>query len=332
MLKICGIVLIKERGMSINMENYIKRESLESLRQGKEEPSAAFMEFTDKKRFFRNYSFAFYEGEDGKYYNPRIRAIAGQKLIHIKAGNKSKVIKVMNLIQSKEEYHKVITMFFIDRDMEFDMDEYNNDNIYVTPCYSIENLYVSEEIIGSILEDEFGFNIDDKDYIKYTALFKNYYETFCNLMTEFNALVLLRKEKGLNCDRVSINHIKTTQLINIDIVSGLSHSNHYKREIDKLKEKLNVTDLDIEEAKLRLLKLGNPSDVFRGKNQLDFLIAFIDQLVRRKNDIFEKIPTSVDINPNQNALGDLSRYAQTPAELENFIKKHCVKKEQVILF
>lgn len=316
--------------MSIKMEKRIEKESLELLRQGREEPSTAFMEFTDKKQYFQDYAFAFYEGEDGKYYNSRIRKIIGQKLIHIKAGNKLKVIKVMSLIQSKEEYNEVATMFFVDRDMGFDMEEYNNDNLYVTPCYSIENLYVSEEIIGSILEDEFGFNIDDKDYIKHKELFQKYYKTFCDLMTEFNALILLRKEKGLDCDRVSIRHIKTTQLINFDIISGLSIGNHYDEEINKLKEKLNVTSQDINEAKFRLSNFGNPSDVFRGKNQLDFLIAFINQLSQKKNEIFEKKPTSVKINPNQNALGDLSKYAKTPSELEDFIKKHGLKEKQAI--
>lgn len=260
----------------------MERESLESLRQGRGDSSVAFMEFADKKQFFQDYVFGFYEGEDGKYYNQRIKSIVGQKFIHIKAGSKSKVLKVMHLIQSKKEYCQVRTMYFVDRDMGFDMDEYKNEDLYVTPCYSIENLYVNEESVGEILENEFGLNIGDNDYQKYKNKFNEYYKVFCDLMIDFNALILLRKEKGLDCDKVCINNIKTKRIIKIDINVGLSLGTDYHEIINNLKQKLDVTDQDIEEAKTRLLKHGNPCDIFRGKNQLDFLWNILLNYVNTK--------------------------------------------------
>ena len=122
-----------------------------------------------------------------------------------------------------------------------------------------------------------------------------------------------------------------TRLINLDILSGLCYSNHYQEEIDKLKEKLNVTDQEVEEAKLQLAKYGEPSKVFRGKNQLDFFAKFIYKLVENKDSLFSPKPTSVNINPNQNPLGDLSRYANTPPDLIDFLKKHCLNERQAIL-
>lgn len=312
------------------MKNNRERESLESLRQGREDSSTAFMEFADKKQFFQDHVFGFYEGEDGKYYNQRIKSIVGQKFIHIKAGSKSKVLKVMHLIQSKKEYCEVNTVFFVDRDMSFDMEEYKNDDLYVTPCYSIENLYVSEESMGAILENEFGFNIGDNDYHKYKNKFIEYYKEFCDLMIEFNALVLLRKEKELDCDKVCINKIKTKRIIKIDISSGLSLGADYHKVVNDLKQKLDVTDQDIDEAKTRLLNHGNPYDVFRGKNQLDFLVEYTDQLCKHKDNLFEKKPTSVNINPNQNTLSTLSSYAKTPPDLTDFIKKHCLVESAAI--
>ena len=279
------------------MEQINKRETLDELRSGRDTASAVFMQFTSYKCYYNDCIFAFYEGEDGKYYNSRIKEITDRYLIHIKANNKSKVLEVMKIIQSKHEYDSVITLYFVDRDMDFELEEYKNDNLYVTPCYSIENLYVSSEIFGLVLEDEFGLNVHDFDYKKYLKLYNSYYEQFCQLMTEFNALVLLRNEKGLNCDKVNIQKIKTTtRLINIDIISGLSYSSHYQEEIDILKEKLNVTDQEVEEAKIRLAKYGEPSEVFRGKNQLDFFTTFIYKLSENKNLLFNPIPTSVNIN------------------------------------
>lgn len=309
-----------------------RRETLDELRSGRDTASAAFMQFTDYKCYFPNHIFAFYEGEDGKYYNSRIKEIGNRNLIHIKANNKSKVLEVMKIIQSKHEYDSVTTIYFVDRDMDFELEEYKNDSLYVTPCYSIENLYVSSKAFGLILEDEFGLNVHDSDYQKYYSLFNRYYEEFNSLMTEFNALVLIRNEKGLNCGKVNIQKIKTmTRLINLDIMSGLCYSIHYQEEIDRLKEKLDITDQEVEGAKTRLTKYGNPSEAFRGKNQLDFFAKFINQLVENKDSLFKPIPTSVEINPYQNPLSDLSRYAITPPDLVAFIKKHCLNESQAVL-
>ena len=323
MLTICGIVSIIE--VRINMDTR-ERETVEDLRKGRDAASSVFMEFSSLKQYYENTIFSFYEGEDAKYYNPRINEITGSNLIIFKANNKKNVLEVMHIIQSKQEYNKVSTMFFVDRDMDFDFEDYCNDDLYVTPCYSIENLYVSEKSLGHILADEFSFNVYEKNYTNTIALFRNYYEIFCNLIAEFNALVLIRSEKRLNCGKVNIQKIKTSQLIKIDIENGLSYGNHYRNEIDRLIEELNVTQDDIDKAKERLATHGDPCSVFRGKNQLDFFKAFIFQLSQQKNKIFDPVPTSVRINPNQNPLGDLSRFAETPSELIDFINRHCLHR------
>ncbi len=299
---------------------------LVEMRLGREESSTAFMEFTSKRKYHSNYAFCFYEGEDGKYYDHRIRSIIGKDFIHIKAGNKIKVLKVMKLIKDKPEYQSVNTMFFVDRDMGFDMKEYKEKDVYVTPCYSIENLYVNEDSFGMILETEFGLNIDDADYITYKQKFVEMYHDFCELMLEFNALVLLRKEKELDCEKVIIQNIKTTDLVTIDVYSGISKSSKYNDTIEKLKEKLDVKDEEITSAKIRLLEHGEKSNIFRGKNQFDFMTKYIEQLYKGRKELFDPVPQNIKIAPNQNRLSTFSLYAQTPECLENFLQAHKSKK------
>lgn len=300
---------------------------LDEMRQGREESSTAFMEFANKRAYYQDHAFCFYEGEDGKYYDNRIRNIIGNNFIHIKAGNKNKVLKTMKLIKSKSEYKDVTTMFFVDRDMGFNMPEYEEDDVFVTPCYSIENLYVNKNSFGMILETEFSLNIDDEDYIKYKRRFIELYEEFCNLMLEFNALVLIRKEKNLDCEKVNIQSIKTTDLVNIDIKDGLSKNIKYERIIDSLKVQLNVTDVEIELAQSRLAKYGEKVETFRGKNQFDFMSKYIEQLCNRKNELFNPVPTSININPNQNRLSTFSSYANTPECLVSFLETHKIKEK-----
>lgn len=295
---------------------------LDEMRQGREESSTAFMEFANKRAYYQDYAFCFYEGEDGKYYDSRIRGIIGQKFMHIKAGNKKKVLQVMKMIKKKMEYREVNTMFFVDRDMSFNMPEYQECDLYVTPCYSIENLYVSESSFGLILETEFGLNIDESDYKKYIKRFAKLYCAYCELMVEFNALILICKEKYLDCGKVNIQSIKSTDIINIDIVSGVAKSPKYNEKIEELKRKLNVSDEDVESAKNRLLSYGDKRHIFRGKNQFDFMTKFIEQLCNRKYELFNPVPTSININPNQNRLSTYSIYAQTPECLETFLQAH----------
>ena len=329
MLKICGTVLTIDRRDS--MDPTARSESIEEMRSSRGNASTVFMKFTEYKPCFGDHVFSFYEGEDGKYYNSRIKEVAGEKLIHIKANGKSVVLKVMNIIQSKNEYDKVTTMFFVDRDMDYESEELVNNDLYVTPCYSIENLYVGSEVLGLVLEDEFGLNCHDTDYKKCIELFNKCYEQFCALMTDFNALILLRKEKGLNCGQICVQGIKTSKLVSIDIQKGLSYSKYYQNEIDKLKEAIGVSDQEILEARKRLIAKGNPGFVFRGKNQLFFFTTFITQLKEKKESIFNPVPTSVNIFPKQNSLSTLSKYAKTPEELIVFIKKHCIKNKQAAL-
>ena len=54
-------------------------------------------------------------------------------------------------------YEKVCTMFFVDRDYDFSQKQIDED-LFVTPCYSIENLYVQRECFVNILQSEFGLN------------------------------------------------------------------------------------------------------------------------------------------------------------------------------
>ncbi len=297
------------------------RKLINDMRAGREASSTAFMNFASYRRYYNIYAFCFYEGVDGKYYDNRIRKIIGNQVIHIKAGNKNKVLQVMKLIKGKHEYDNINLMFFVDRDMDFQMQEYNNKDIYVTPCYSIENLYVSEESFGKILETEFGLNLLENDYKKYMTLFNKYYDCFCTMMYEYNALVYLKKKKKLNDVCIDAN---TNHLVKLDISSGLSKGNRYDEKIDNLKSLVSATDDEIEVAKNELKGFGDIKEVFRGKNQLDFMTTYIELLYKGKEELFEKELNGIYLSQitSDARLSFLSVYAKTPQSLIDFLNKH----------
>ena len=49
--------------------------SLEQMRKERGTHQAIFTQFANNSKYFKTYAFCFYEGEDGKYYNSRIRKL-----------------------------------------------------------------------------------------------------------------------------------------------------------------------------------------------------------------------------------------------------------------
>lgn len=302
------------------MQNTNEESLLNEMREGRESANAAFVNFTDNYKNFASHVFCFYEGEDGKYYNQRIKQLIGNPIIPIKAKNKSNTIRVWRKISKNQEYNDVQKMFFVDRDMDelpHDLDE----NLYITPCYSIENLYANIETFKNILEAEFSLNVTDPDFIKCVDLFEILFEKFCTQMIPFNALVLIRSEKKLNNGKVSLN-IKTRQVISISL-GGIEKGNKYS-DIYKLQEDLEVTDQDLEFATQRIIESQEFIEKFRGKNQLDFLVEVLNLLKSRKDDLtfFSIKRDNITLNITSNRLSELSQYAKTPQCLKEFIIAH----------
>lgn len=185
----------------------VEREDLLSeMRDSRESANVAFIKFTDSHRYFKSHIFCFYEGEDGKYYNQRIKNVLGDNIIPIVSGNKRNTLKLWRKIKKDPTYKDITKMFFVDRDMD-DIPDDADDDLFITPCYSIENFYVNKVTLKGILESEFSINKAENDYNRVVTLFEHMYSAFCNEMIEFNALVLLRKEKELNNGRVNLSQI-----------------------------------------------------------------------------------------------------------------------------
>lgn len=297
---------------------------LDEMRLSRETSNVAFVNFTDNHRKFSSHIFCFYEGEDGKYYNQKIKTILGDNIIPIKTGNKRETIKIWKKIRAIHDYDKVMKMFFVDRDMDSIPEDMDGD-LYITPCYSIENLYVNINSFGSILEAEFSLSKIEDDYVKCINLFKDLYEQFNNAMIEFNALVYIRNKKNLGNGKIRLNNIKTHQMIKVDI-EGVDKGDKYDEYINNLKSQLCVNDQELLEAIEIIKEMGDFPNLFRGKNQLDFMIYLLNLLkqLHEQGTFFDNKQTSVNINLTNNRLSELSQYAEFPPSLKTFILNHKV--------
>lgn len=126
---------------------------IDDLRKSRKKAQVAFHEFALSTASCPNYLFCFFEGKDNPYYVSRIKRFTND-YYPINCGGKQAVLDVYSLITNKIEYVKYKVGFFIDRDFDDSVGE-KTPPIFETPCYSIENLYVSKQVFKEILTNAF---------------------------------------------------------------------------------------------------------------------------------------------------------------------------------
>ena len=299
--------------------------TLAQMRMERETYEATYIQFIAEPKYHNSHAFCFYEGEDGKYYDSRIRQKFGNRIITHTVGNKKEVLKLLKKIRSIGLYDSVCTMFFIDRDCDESMAGSDKD-LFETPCYSIENLYVQKECLLKILQSEFGLNEITQDCKKCIQDFEAREMEFNQHILEFNALAYLRRKKSDSNSNMSLNSVKTSHMVQVK-VRGVTKASKYEQTIQQLREKLEFEEYELEQVKTELIDKGEFSLNFRGKNQLDFFVGFIKELKRlnKTGGYFSKKYNNIHINITSNRLSELSQYAVTPICLEQFLESHKVK-------
>lgn len=295
--------------------------TLDQMREKRGISEVLFKKFTEAYEYFETHAFCFYEGEDGKYYNSRIEKYWGSNFITQVAGKKKEVLRIMNKIQSDPLYSDVCTMFFIDRDYDDSLAN-TNDDLFETPCYSIENLYAQESVFNRIMQSEFGISLIDPDYHKCLTDYQLRLEEFIQIIIKFNAVIKYQHQyaQEITCN---FSSVKTSHLVHVEIGQVTKAARH-DEQITKLISQLNADAIILEQIEEGLRLESNPCLVLRGKNQLDFMVAIIKALkdLNFSGGYFSRKLNNVHINLSDNRLSELSQYAITPPELNEFLEKH----------
>ncbi len=188
--------------------------------------SVKFREFTriyskDKKLFI-----CIFEGEDEKYFSQRITSSLNPLSWQgINAGGKKAVLELHECVYYHPIYQKSRYLCFIDRDFDDWFENPDISRIYVTPCYSIENLYVSESSFVRIISSEFGitqFNDYREDFKKCLRLFNQKKNEFLEIISTFNYWVKahrLMERNSKTVKKLNVRNIKLEALVQIKINS-----------------------------------------------------------------------------------------------------------------
>ena len=292
--------------------------------------SAVWLQYVSKIKCEANRSklFVFTEAEDDcRYYIERIKEYTNFKddeyIVKFPCSGKKAVLDTMKKIQEDKKNKVIKKCFFID--MDFDERQVENEELYETPCYAIENFYISNKVFGKILCHEFMMNTDDDDYKKCMKDYSIRKSEFHKETLLFNAWCACGKEacgkeqkydlclSGFSIKKffkhITLETIETTNEINLETI----------------KEKFPKINLEINDEKLnkksKLLK-KNPEYYFRGKFELEFLKSILNFLANKNtSDLYLKNQISKNKNI-QDILSRYSKHADTPRCLVDFLEKY----------
>jgi hypothetical protein len=269
--------------------------------------------------------FCFFENKDAPYYHLRIKSNSKNEFHYISCGNKSAVKNAFKLINGYKEYNKYKKAYFIDRDFDESIKNKFNE-IYETPCYSIENLYCSINTIEELIKTEFQISADMADFKKILKLYQNLQNDFLEASLLFNAWYKLQKEKN-SPEKGLANVSLTDSLIPTWLTLTLSQitSNYnFQSILDKYPQAHAVSEKELQE-KIHEMRKCDLRLELRGKYVFNFMTAFIRLLIIDGGDpskqtvLTKKVKYNMD---NSMALTLLSSYAETPQCLISFIQSY----------
>lgn len=275
---------------------------------------------------FPNALYCVYEGEDAKYYGIRVDTFSGaDDRRKVPCKGKDDVLKLFGRVASDERLMHSNTIFFIDRDFDGLKGSQGGQMLYMTPCYSIENLYIQDGVLRRILIEEFG--VDDfgceKELVRILDLYNKLFDELASALTTLNAWIFLQRSKENPGSKINLNNKKLNRFVSIslDKVEKL-----YTKEdlVTLFPEAVEILDEELS-AKEEEFSRCDKSNVYRGKYFVEFLRIFLDLL---KADRQCSSPRYFDQKQNvkltlsrANILSELSQYADTPECLKTFLQR-----------
>ena len=308
---------------------------IDVLRTSLDKPQVAFHEFGLHTKQGKDGLFCFFEGKDNAYYVPRIKQFV-ENYHPIRCDGREKVLQVYNLIKNRREYDQYKKAFFIDRDFNSSLPNHNPP-IFETPCYSIENLYVSVDVFKEILKNVFSLSeVSDEAYKVCLTLFMERQQEFHLAVKLLNAwyacLIEIKnttgRQTGVDLNKKLYKLSKGFIELTLDSVS----SNY---DLEKIQQTFpNATEVTQELLDQKLVDFSNCEQhkVFRGKYEMEFLLILI-QLILQDSKKSQKYLTDKikfifsEKITNEQAINTFSGYAETPESLIDYLKEVTQTKE-----
>ena len=300
---------------------------LQELREAREGAPVAYHDFALHTREFPDHLFCFFEGKDHPYYVPRIKQFTDFYQVFA-CGNKAKVLAVHRLISLHREYDRYRKAFFVDRDFQPSLPP-ANPPIYETPCYSIENLYVSVEVFAEILKNHFQLQEGKAEFQACMQRYRERQASFhqaCHLLNAWYACLIEVREREGTHTGVNLTDQLPKGFVQIGLES-VSQEYDWQTIQDTFPKAPQISE-EVVQEKMAAFPLEEAHHWFRGKYELGFLLTMIQLLLedaRGPKTLLEQKVTSPfsDKLSIAQALTIFSPYAETPQSLLDYLREVC---------
>ena len=264
--------------------------------------------------------YCFVEGYDMPYYRATVRNVCRKEPVEIRCNGKESVIAANNFIETKEDCKKYIKRYFVDRD--FDNNEMLSDTIFITDGYTIENYYLSDKCVSSILETEFKISKADHlvNHIKCMDLFHQEHNSFFEGTLLLNAWYsCLYHNQNWNRSDVSLGINFPNEWLNLKI-GNITHS-YTLTDIEAKFDKAPKLEENAIIKKMEELRALGPFRS-RGKYEIQFLFEFLSFIKNepRKNRVYSVSSCSLPFQLNT-IISTFSQYADVSKELYYYIER-----------
>lgn len=237
---------------------------------------------------------------------------------------KDRVLELRKRLASNLSFNPGPMLYFVDRD--FDENQYNGEDIFVTDRYSIENYFVEENVIEYILNTMFGCAglIEEKQRI--IDIYKKSLDSFLSAISDINfhgfCLRRSRVSSGEAQNRVSYPD-KISGIVSLS--DNLRFEPHPSGPEAILPLSGELTNLQIEAMRSEFEKLS-PHKMYRGKFLKMFLTYFLNTLQEDRNSknriYFSSSLPEIKIKYNGLNLSAFSTFSDMPNGLELFLKNN----------
>lgn len=298
--------------------------SVSSARQSRKSPAAIKTKFLSESRSNINKIFCFYEGEDRKYYNDRIKNTLRINLSDLQTydcDGKKGVLETYRLVAPISKSRGIKTLFFIDKD--YISQRSKKKNVFETNTYSIENYYANIDCFKNVLTTICGVNSSEPDYTKAVNDFNKALNDFNSSVLELNSWLYCQKKNNSNAN-VPFHDLDIMKWFNASSIHSISAKEPINQAFIENQRRFRdsplVSNSDFESAKKHFQEHSNPTESFMGKFQIAFFTKYLYLLQNEIiNDYFIGRSKLNLVTSLGDILTNLSSLASTPGSLIDFI-------------
>ncbi len=307
-------------------------ERLDALREARQRAPVVLQRYNNLRSRVSGKLVCAFEGpDDVAFYDamlPRIKA--DFEHIPFVCSGKDKVLQLREILQRNVAADSKLVLYFIDRDFDGSKGHDEGSDLYITPCYSIENLIVGSAMLTRLLRGEYRCNDEhaETDVAAICQLFEERLAEFHAAMHEVNFLLFFARKNMLRLASID-NDIRKYISISLATISLKVNT----AEIAKLLGYDAAPDPAALQPLASDFAMLNPLLDWRGK----FLFAFFRKFLAairedrgtKKPNIPQHFKGRADVNfqPEGDIVRNLASMINVPDCLRRFIEAYSNKTQ-----